>query len=148
MTEKTFLLVEDDSDDTELFTEAIEAADASVRFYSATDGKDALAKLSAKAIGAPDIIFLDINMPDMNGWQFLNKLKGDRVLKDIPVIMYSTSSQMKDIKNASDSGALCFFTKPNSFLQLKKILEVVISCMNRDALDAACEAVHLLMPGA
>jgi CheY-like chemotaxis protein len=146
MMPKTFLLVDDDGDDTDLFTEAIGAADASVRFYSAIDGKEALAKLSEKGIGAPDIIFLDINMPEMNGWQFLSTLQGDGTLKDIPVIMYSTSSQIKDIKNASASGALCFLTKPNSFLQLKKILEVVISYMKRDALDALCEALHSPMP--
>jgi CheY-like chemotaxis protein len=144
MTTKTFLLVEDDSDDTELFTEAIGAVDASVLCYSAADGREALAKLNAKSIGAPDLIFLDINMPGMNGWQLLNRLKSDQSYKDIPVIMYSTSSQIKDIKNASASGALCFFTKPNSFLKLKKILEVVVSCMERNALDAVCDAVHSL----
>jgi CheY-like chemotaxis protein len=144
MTAKTFLLVDDDSDDTELFTEAIEAVDASVRFYSASDGREALDKLSAKAIDAPDIIFLDINMPEMNGWQLLNRLKRDQDLKDIPVIMYSTSSQITDIRNASTSGALCFFTKPNSFVHLKKILEVVITHMQKGAMDALCDAVHNL----
>jgi CheY-like chemotaxis protein len=144
MTAKTFLLVDDDRDDTELFTEAIEAVDASVRFYSATDGREALDKLSAKVIVAPDLIFLDINMPEMNGWQLLNRLKHDQDLKDIPVIMYSTSSQIKDRKNASASGALCFFTKPNSFVHLKKILEVVVSCMQQDALDVLCDSVHKL----
>jgi CheY-like chemotaxis protein len=144
MTGKTFLLVEDDNDDTELFNEAIEALDASVRFYSITDGREALASLSAKHIHSPDIIFLDINMPQMNGWQVLNSLKGDQSLRDIPVIMYSTSSQLKDIRMASASGALCFFTKPDSFLHLKKILEVVITYMQRDALDEVCDAVHSL----
>jgi CheY-like chemotaxis protein len=144
MTERTFLLVEDDNDDCELFTEAIEAVDASVRFYFATDGKEALDKLSGKAIQSPDIIFLDINMPQMNGWQLLNRLKEDQTLKDIPVIMYSTSSQMNDRKKASASGALCFFTKPNSFLHLKKMLEVVVSHMRENRLDGVCDAVHKL----
>jgi CheY-like chemotaxis protein len=144
MTTKTFLLVDDDSDDTELFTEAIEAVDASVRFYSAADGREALDKLSAKAINPPDIIFVDINMPEMNGWQLLHRLKGDQDLKDIPVIIYSTSSQLKDIKTASASGALCFFTKPTSFVHLKKILEVVIAHMQQDAMGALCDAVHNL----
>jgi CheY-like chemotaxis protein len=144
MTEKTFLLVEDDNDDCELFTEAIEAVDASVRFYIATDGKEALDKLSGNAIQSPDIIFLDINMPQMNGWQLLNRLKEDQTLKDIPVIMYSTSSQMNDMKKATASGALCFFTKPNSFLHLKKLLEVVVSHMGQNRLDGVCDAVHKL----
>jgi CheY-like chemotaxis protein len=144
MTEKTFLLVEDDNDDCELFTEAIEAVDASVRFYFASDGIEALDKLSDNAIQSPDIIFLDINMPQMNGWQFLNRLKEDKTLKDIPVIMYSTSSQMKDMKKASASGALCFLTKPNSFLHLKKMLEVVVFHMRQNRLDGVCDAVHKL----
>jgi CheY-like chemotaxis protein len=144
MTEKTFLLVEDDSDDCELFTEAIEAVDASVRFYFVTDGNEALDKLSGKAIQPPDIIFLDINMPQMNGWQFLTRLKEDETLRDIPVIMYSTSSQIKDMKKASASGALCFFTKPNSFLHLKKMLEVVVFHLRQNRLDGVCDAVHKL----
>ena len=147
MIPKTFLLVEDDSDDSEMFTEAIVAVDASVRCFSAADGREALNKLTVGAIAPPpDLIFLDINMPEMNGWQLLDRLKKDQELQRIPVIMYSTSSHPRDIQNASARGALCFFTKPNSFPHLKKILEIVVSYAKRNELDAVCEAVHRLNP--
>ena len=147
MIPKTFLLVEDDSDDSEMFTEAIVAVDASVRCYSAADGREAINKLTEGVIAPPpDLIFLDINMPEMNGWQVLDRLKKDQGLQRIPVIMYSTSSHPRDIQNASAKGALCFLTKPNSFPHLKKILEVVVNHVSLNQLDAVCEAVHRLNP--
>jgi CheY-like chemotaxis protein len=86
MAARKFLVVDDDCDDTELFAEAIASVDASVSCYNAADGKQALDKLTNKDIERPDLIFLDINMPGMNGWQFLSGLKGNENLKSIPVI--------------------------------------------------------------
>jgi len=148
MSTKTFFLIDDDADDSELFHEAIEAVDKSVNFCFAADGKEALHKLIRKEVGVPDIIFLDINMPDMNGWQLLDRLKRDESYKDIPVIMYSTSSQKSDIKLAMDSGALCFVTKPDTFLRLKKIMEVVITHMEQGLLRSVCEAIYRIPPAA
>jgi CheY-like chemotaxis protein len=142
MTARKFLVVDDDCDDTELFAEAIGSVDASVSCYNVADGKQALDKLTSKDIERPDLIFLDINMPGMNGWQFLASLKGSESLKAIPVIMYSTSSQRSDIKMAMSSGALCFFTKPNSFLILKNILQTVVEYMERGKLDKVCDAIR------
>lgn len=136
------MLVDDDIDDTELFTEAVESVDASVNCLNAADGREALAKLSSKTQRKPDLIFLDINMPVMNGWQFISRLKDDEKLKEIPVIMYSTSSKMTDFKTALDSGALCFFTKPDSFTTLKNILRIVLEHLNNDDLDRVCDAIH------
>jgi len=136
------MLVDDDMDDTELFTEAVGSVDASVSCLNAFDGKEALAKLYNKAGSKPDLIFLDINMPIMNGWQFLSHLKDDEKLKEIPVIMYSTSSKMTDFRTALDSGALCFFTKPDSFITLKNILRIVLEHLHNDDLDKVCDAIH------
>lgn len=137
-----FLVVDDDCDDTELFAEAMGSVDASVSCLNASDGKEALDKLKCDAFERPDIIFLDINMPVMNGWEFLSCLKGSEGLKEIPVIMYSTSSKTSDIKTAMSSGALCFFTKPNSFLTLKNILRIVVEYMQEGNLDKVCDAIR------
>lgn len=142
MSLRNFLVVDDDCDDTELFAEALEAVDASTSCLNATHGKDALDKLQKKEIKKPDLIFLDINMPVMNGWQFLSKIKESDSLKEIPVIMYSTSSTRSDIKTAMSSGALCFFTKPESFRQLKKIVQIVVQHMNNDNLEMVCQAIQ------
>jgi CheY-like chemotaxis protein len=144
METRKFLVVDDDCDDTELFAEAIGSLDAAVSCLNACDGKDALDKLKSHTIDKPDIIFLDINMPIMNGWQFLSSLKGNEDLKEIPVIMYSTSSKSSDVQTAMSSGALCFFTKPNSFLTLRNILQVVVDYMKRGNLDKVCDAIRRL----
>jgi CheY-like chemotaxis protein len=141
MATKKFLLVDDDCDDTELFSEAIESLDASAFCLNASHGKEALEKLQKQEIQMPDIIFLDINMPVMDGWQFLSKIKQSEILREIPVIMYSTSSKKSDVKTAMSSGALCFFTKPDSFLRLKKILQIVVLHMENGKLDKVCDAI-------
>ena len=142
MVGKKFMLVDDDIDDTELFTEAVVSVDASIRCLNAGDGAEALEKLYSKEVNKPDLIFLDINMPVMNGWQFLSRIKDDAELRGIPVIMYSTSSRASDFREALASGALCFFTKPNSFGTLKNVLRIVLDHMHNDDLDKVCDAIH------
>ena len=73
----------------------------------------------------PDIIFLDINMPIMDGWECLKKLKSDSSYHDIPVIMYSTSSAKRDIDMAYNLGARLFMTKPEDFRELTAVLGTI-----------------------
>lgn len=120
-----FLLADDDADDKTLFCEALSEIDPAIVVHTASDGKEALALLSGNQIKKPDIIFLDINMPVMDGWQCLGKLKENADLKTIPVIMYSTSSYQRDIELALDSGAFCFFTKPSDYRELRSILKLI-----------------------
>jgi len=122
----TFLLADDDADDKTLFCEALAEIDPGIVCHTAADGKEALAILSGQ-VRRPDIIFLDINMPVMDGWQCLGKLKEDSAHRNIPVIMYSTSSYQRDIDFALESGALCFFTKPSDYRELRNILRLIAS---------------------
>jgi CheY-like chemotaxis protein len=64
-------------------------------------------------------------MPEMNGWEALEILKKEKDLKDIHVIMYSTSSFLVDGKKAIQNGALCFYEKPPNFLMLKDFLSSI-----------------------
>ena len=121
---KKFLLADDDEDDTNLFDEALRKINSTIEFFSARNGKDMLDKLNAGKV-EPQVIFLDINMPEMNGWEALEKIKKTSTLKDIPVIMYSTSSSARDGKKAVESGALGFYEKPASFLKLKDFLALI-----------------------
>jgi len=121
----TFLLADDDTDDKTLFCEALAEIDPGIVCHTASDGKEALAILSQKQIEKPSIIFLDINMPVMDGWQCLGKLKASSDHRDIPVIMYSTSSYQRDIELALESGAFCFFTKPSDYRELRTILRLI-----------------------
>ena len=120
---KKFVVVDDDPDDIDLFTEAMAEVGKSHQCYAAKNGKDLLHKLNSGNILEPDMIFLDINMPEMNGWDCLIKLKGNMKLKHLPVIMYSTSSAKRDAERAVELGALGFFEKPANFIQLKDFLK-------------------------
>lgn len=129
---KKFLLVDDDLDDTGLFHEALHEIDPTIICYIEHNGKAALDKLNNKEFLLPDIIFIDINMPGMNGWQFLEELKKEPEYKKVPVIMYSTSSYTGDADKAIDLGALCFFTKPSDYNLLKEILKAIADNLDGD----------------
>jgi len=121
----TFFLADDDNDDTHLFQEMLYEVSPSTRFIGAVNGQDALDKLTAPGSFLPDVIFLDLNMPRMGGKECLAALKEDEQFRDIPVIMYTTSSHSKDIEETLQRGAICFITKPASVKELKDILHAI-----------------------
>lgn len=122
---RKFLLVDDDPDDTDLFLEALKAIDSTVELENSLDSRRIVSKLQKGEVN-PEIIFLDINMPDMNGWDCLQVLKNDKRLKEIPVVMFSTSSVSRDGEKAIKNGALCFLEKPASFISLKEFLTQIV----------------------
>jgi CheY-like chemotaxis protein len=127
-----FLLADDDRDDAELFAEALSALDPPVEFRHVDDGKAVFDFLSNGKNRRPDLIFLDLNMPQMSGWQCLAKLKNDIYFQSIPVIMYSTSSHPRDKEIAADLGAVGFITKPSDFRVLRKLLHHLHSNLHND----------------
>lgn len=120
-----FLLVDDDGDDRHLFTEAAGLIQPQITCYVSENGKQAIELLSDLSKQLPHVIFLDVNMPVMNGWNCLKELKSNERLKDIPVIMYSTTSHQREVDIACEMGAHCFCVKPEKFTLLKQILEVI-----------------------
>jgi CheY-like chemotaxis protein len=122
---RKFLLADDDADDANLFCEALAGIGSTIECHTAENGLELFELLSRHDTYKPDIIFLDINMPIMNGWDCLKKLKDSSNYKNIPIIMYSTSSAKKDIEMAYSLGALLFLKKPVDFRELSNILEVV-----------------------
>lgn len=119
------LLVDDDLDDILLFQEALNEVNSKIDFHSAENGLKAIELLGTQT-NSPDLIFLDINMPQMNGWLFLKELKSTPFLKQIPVIMYSTSSNSMEKQKALSLGAIDFYQKPEEFEELKNLLKTVI----------------------
>jgi CheY-like chemotaxis protein len=134
-----FLLVDDDSDDSDLIFEVLSEIDVDVTYTYAMDGPEALTLLEGGY--NPGIIFLDINMPGMNGWQCLTKLKAHERYRDIPVVMYSTSSYQHEIQKAFELGALAFFTKPNHYSLLKKNIKVVLDALSSGQLQTLDKTV-------
>jgi CheY-like chemotaxis protein len=118
----TCFLIDDDDDDREVFIMALEDVDTVHKCVTAINGKDALQKLTENETFIPDFIFLDLNMPIMNGKQCLEEIKKIPKLFSVPVIIYTTSSYEKDINETKQLGAAHFLIKPYQISRLSKIL--------------------------
>jgi CheY-like chemotaxis protein len=105
------LLVEDNRADAILLQEAFRAADVTFPFDHVTDGEKALAHLR-EAETPPSLMLLDLNLPRMDGREVLSQVKADPELRDIPVIILTTSSAPKDVELAYERGANAFVRKP------------------------------------
>ena len=118
------LLIDDDIDDRMIFGEVLKELAPDIIYHEAINGEDALIKLDNDLI--PDLIFLDLNMPRVDGKQFLAEIQRISHLKHIPVIIYSTSSHESDKKETRELGAVYFITKPNSLHELTHILTDIL----------------------
>ena len=142
------LLADDDKDDRDLFSEALAELDPAITYRGAENGQKALQLLSAGDPVLPSVIFLDINMPIMNGWEALRKLKSDVRYQHIPVIIYSTASGEREKRIAEDLGALCFVTKPDKFGLVKDMLAVVLTHIRDDKVtEQTCVEIHRVLRG-
>ncbi|HEY4151433.1 MAG TPA: response regulator [Chitinophagaceae bacterium] len=130
---KSLLLVDDDEDDHELFKLALLEYEYPVAFEGTGDVVQALKRLDDSTI-TPDLIFLDINMPALNGFEFLRQLKGKKHLKDIPVIMYSTSDSQFDKHKAIEAGAAAYLHKPSTLRELGRLLRHVLNALQGDTM--------------
>ncbi|HKC67299.1 MAG TPA: response regulator [Bacteroidia bacterium] len=122
----TFFLIDDDVDDRELFALALQDMDAKPAFYEASMACEALSILKNGEV-MPDYIFLDLNMPKMNGRECLKELKNTTMLAHIPVIIFSTSSDPRDIAETKAMGAIEFITKPSKTSELTAILNNLLN---------------------
>ncbi len=119
------MIVDDDEDDRFFFKEVITKMFHLAVCIEAYDGADALSLLQ-KAEQLPNYIFLDINMPRLNGRECLKQLKKDASLKYIPVIMFSTSFSEKSIHEFHMLGASGYLIKPTDINKLPaQIMEAI-----------------------
>jgi CheY-like chemotaxis protein len=121
MAYRNILLIDDDDDDQEIFLEAVLEISAEVKCTALCDASEALRKLADGEL-QPDVIFLDLNMPVMDGQQFLTEIKQRSGLQHIPVIIFSTSSHTATIIQTKALGASDFITKPGAYNDLVNIL--------------------------
>jgi CheY-like chemotaxis protein len=119
------LLADDDADDRELFKEAISEINSKIVFRAVEDGIQLMDELSNDNL--PDIIFLDLNMPGKSGRECLQDIRKNKKLSGIPVIIYSTSSNPKDINETYSIGANLYMQKPNTFKELLALTKRVFS---------------------
>jgi len=119
------LYADDDIDDYTIFRETAAALIPGIQFINAEHGRQVLDTLE-RLSGYPDLIVLDINMPTMDGKVCLKELKSDRRFEHIPVVMYTTGADSRDINECLQLGAAEYVIKPNSVTELENILNKVI----------------------
>jgi CheY-like chemotaxis protein len=126
MADRTCLLIDDDEDDREIFQIAIEEAHANLKCVTAKTGIEAIKILSEKPDKpfTPDYIFLDINMPLMNGEECLVELRKLARLSTVPIFIYTTS-EVKDKESFLKKGANEIMTKPVKVSELVELLKTV-----------------------
>ena len=134
MSDQTFgkpieiLLVEDNPGDVRLTQEALKENRVSNNLHVTSDGEQALAFLhqenSYAHVPRPDLILLDLNLPKKDGREVLGEIKSDETLRQIPVVVLTTSQAEEDISRAYELHANCYVTKP---VDLEKFISVVRS---------------------
>ena len=120
------LIIDDDPQNCELFYKAVREVGSDFQCARAADGKEGLSLLQNDPIKLRDFIFLDINMPAMNGKECLMQIKQHDKLRSIPVIMYSTTSNANEIGSYRKLGAHDFLIKPHNFNRLVEALRSII----------------------
>lgn len=120
------VLVDDDEDDRMFFADALQEIDIKTELSEFHNGQEVLDYLSQSDTERPHLIFLDLNMPVMDGFQCLREIRKNPELKDLVVAIYSTSSSERDIEETFVNGANIYINKPNKFEDLKKTIGQVV----------------------
>ena len=121
------LLADDDIDDCAFFKKAVEDFPISTNYTAVHDGEQLLKQLTNETKELPDVLFLDLNMPRKNGFECLEEIKLNKKLKQLPVIIFSTSFEQEVVNVLYKNGAQHFIRKPSDFLQFKKTIQQALT---------------------
>ena len=126
------LLADDDETDCLLFKEALEELPVSAHLTIVHNGEQVIEELTKKGKKLPDVLFLDLNMPRKNGFVALGEIKRSIKLQDLPVIIFSTSSESGAIKNVYRDAAHYYICKPVDFSQLKRAIYEALTLITQE----------------
>lgn len=116
------LLADDDKDDCSFFRDVLEEIGVADIFNTVSDGEKLMQMLLDKPGQLPDILFLDLNMPLKTGIECLSEIKMDSRLKQMPVIIFSTSFKTEVVDTLYNMGAHHYIRKPSEYVNLKKVI--------------------------
>ncbi|MEO6431357.1 MAG: response regulator [Nitrosospira sp.] len=133
VTNKPILLVEDDQVDTMTVIRALKEIHVTNRLVHVENGEEAVSYLRDPESEKPCIILLDLNMPIMNGIEFLHVVKSDDQLRRIPVVVLTTSEEQQDKVNSFNMGVAGYMTKPVDYRQFVEVMRSI------DAYWTICE---------
>lgn len=116
------LLADDDPADCLLFKEALEELPISAHLTIVNNGEQVIEEISKKGRKLPDVLFLDLNMPRKNGFASLGEIKRNPALEKLPVIIFSTSSNLEVVDKVFRDAAHYYICKPGDFSELKQVI--------------------------
>lgn len=123
---RPILLVEDDAVDQMLLQRALESLHIPNRLEIANNGEEALELLRrSRGEDRPSIVLIDLNMPRMNGFEFLRALREDKTLRMLPVIVLTTSKEKKDIRRSYELGVAGYIAKPVDYLEFVEVIKAI-----------------------
>lgn len=124
---KRVFLIDDDIDDRDHFRSALKMLDTQVDYIEAQDGQEALDMMSKPDFVAPDIIFVDLNMPRVNGYEFVIRMKQLAKFTDVPAYIYTTCNSPREKINCVAAGASGYIMKQIKPADLARELAPLIS---------------------
>jgi CheY-like chemotaxis protein len=127
---QTVFIADDDADDQLFFRDALSAVYPSIKLEAVQDGTELLALLSHLR---PDLIFLDLDMPGLNGLQTMQQIRNNTLHASLPIVVFSSTSRASNIDTAYEMGADLFFIKPPSFGELKSAIKAMLQLDWTDA---------------
>jgi CheY-like chemotaxis protein len=122
----TIFYTDDDSDDQDFFKEIVTEINSNHKIHFQTNGNELIDTLKNPP-PHPHIVFLDLNMPQKNGYDVLKEIRAMESSKDVPVIIFSTSNDDAAIEKTKLLGANLYITKPSSYSEFKKVISSVLS---------------------
>lgn len=116
------LLADDDAEDRDLFSSILKKISKDIAVEQVENGSSLMHFLE-NTDHLPDLLFLDLNMPDMDGFECLKRIKNNEYLKDIPIAIFTTSNYYKDIKRTYQSGGDFYIQKPDNYNDLYQVFK-------------------------
>lgn len=141
------LLADDDEDDCLFFKEALDEISIKTDLSMVHDGVQLMDFLKNHATDTlPDAIFLDLNMPRKNGIECLTEIKENNILRNLPVIIFSTSLDNEIVENLYQKGASQYIRKPGDFSKLKTVIEKALTIASENNFKQPERANFILQP--
>ena len=125
-TSKIVFIIDDDADDREIFTDVLKDIDGAYEVWQSESADDAMLRMRLSR-SLPHYIFLDLNMPKINGLECLKALRENSNLSPIPIFLYSTTVKARDVEQARSLGASGIINKTSNIKALRKALAKLLS---------------------
>jgi len=123
------MLADDDIDDCIFFRDALQELPITATLSTANNGIELMQFLNDHPDNLPDILFLDLNMPRKTGFECLSEIKLNKNLRNLPIVVFSTSFDHKVVNTLYEKGVHYYLRKPGEFSKLKQLIHQAISLL-------------------